>query len=81
MRIICPHCQSRTYTRSSRRLVPVLTDVYAQCTNPECGWAGKLQVEVVLTTCPSRNPNPEVDIPLEPRSRRVLLDQLQPQIT
>ncbi|MEQ4541164.1 MAG: ogr/Delta-like zinc finger family protein [Billgrantia sp.] len=78
MRITCPHCQSRTFTRSSRRPVPVFVEVYAQCTNPECGWAGKLQVEVVLTTCPSRIPNPEVSIPLDSRSRRVLLEQLQP---
>ncbi|QEM80191.1 ogr/Delta-like zinc finger family protein [Halomonas binhaiensis] len=77
MRITCPHCQSRTITRSSRRPVPVFIEAYAQCINPDCGWAGKLQVEVVLTTSPSRCPNPEVAIALEPRSRQVLLDQLQ----
>lgn len=79
MRITCPHCQDRAITRTSKRPAPVFYEVYAQCMNPGCGWAGKLHVEFATTTAPSRRPNPEVSIPLEPTSRRLLLDQLLPE--
>ncbi|SDK70382.1 ogr/Delta-like zinc finger family protein [Billgrantia gudaonensis] len=76
MRIACPHCHERAMTRTSKRPVPVFYEVYAQCTNPRCGWGGKIQVEFVTTTSPSRLPNPDVNIPVEPASRRLLLEQL-----
>lgn len=79
MRITCPHCKDRAITRTSKRPAPVFYEVYAQCMNPGCGWAGKLHVEFATTTAPSRNPDPEVSIPLEPTSRRLLLDQLLPE--
>lgn len=63
-------------TRTSKRPAPVFYEVYAQCINPHCGWGGKLLVEFVLTTSPSRLPHPEVRIPVEPASRQVLLAQL-----
>lgn len=76
MRINCPHCRSRCYTRSSRRPLPVFIESYAQCTNAECGWAGKLQTEAVLTTRPSCLPSPDVSIPIDEKARTALLEQL-----
>lgn len=76
MRITCPHCQDRTVVRTSKRPAPVFYEVYAQCISPACGWAGKLYVEFATTTVPSRTPNPAISIPLEPKSRRELLEQL-----
>ncbi|WP_416139048.1 ogr/Delta-like zinc finger family protein [Halomonas sp. HK25] len=81
MRIACPHCKDRTITRSSKRPAPVFYEVYAQCINPLCGWAGKIYVEFATTTAPSRSPAPEVSIPVDPASRQRLLDQLLPETT
>lgn len=78
MRIVCPHCSARAITRTSRRTLPVFSEVYAQCTNHACGWSGKFHLEAVLTTNPSRSPNPDVNIPVDPASRRQLLAQLTP---
>lgn len=79
MRITCPHCKDRAITRTSKRPAPVFYEVYAQCINPHCGWAGKLHIEFATTTSPSRQPDPEVCIPLEAASRRQLLEQLLPE--
>ncbi|SDG21941.1 Ogr/Delta-like zinc finger [Onishia taeanensis] len=78
MRITCPHCDERAMTRTSKRPSPVFYEVYAQCCNPACGWGGKLLVEFATTTSPSRLPNHNINIPVEPDSRRVLLEQLAP---
>ncbi|MDC8802534.1 ogr/Delta-like zinc finger family protein [Halomonas pacifica] len=77
MRITCPHCLERAITRTSKRPVPVFYEVYAQCANPDCGWGGKLHVEFVTTRSPSRRPNPNINIPVEPRARQALLAQLE----
>ncbi|WP_181872777.1 ogr/Delta-like zinc finger family protein [Billgrantia montanilacus] len=79
MKISCPHCADRAITRTSKRPAPVFYEVYAQCINPDCGWAGKLHIEFATTTAPSRKPNAAVRIPIEPASRRVLLEQLTAQ--
>ena len=76
MRINCPHCADRAMTRTSKRPAPVFYEVYAQCINPACGWAGKILVEFATTTAPSRQPNADVRIPMDPRCRKTLLEQL-----
>ncbi|MBZ9576752.1 ogr/Delta-like zinc finger family protein [Modicisalibacter sp. MOD 31.J] len=76
MRILCPHCADRTITRTSKRPSPVLYEVYAQCINPECGWGGKFYVECAISLSPSLRPAPGVRIPLDPGSRKAMLEQL-----
>ena len=76
MKIYCPHCKQGAITRTSKRPVPVFYEVYAMCPSQESGWAGKIYVDFATTTTPSRNPDPAVSIPLEPKSRRDLLEQL-----
>lgn len=74
MRIPCPHCKERTFTRTSKRQTPVFYEWYVVCTN--CGWNGKVHVEIAITTTPSRLPDPEIRIPLDPQARAALLAQL-----
>jgi len=76
VRICCPHCSEPAITRTSRRPSPVFYEIYAQCTNPRCGWGGKIYVEFALTLAPSREPNPDIRIPMEPGRRRAYMDQL-----
>jgi hypothetical protein len=77
MRISCPHCKDVCRVRSSKRPAPVFYELYSQCTNPECGWCGKIHIEFARTTTPSRLPDPEVNIPLDRDCRAALLSQLQ----
>lgn len=76
MRICCPHCAEAAITRTSRRPSPVFYEVYAQCTNPRCGWGGKIYIEFELTLTLSRDPNPAISIPLAPGQRKKFMDQL-----
>lgn len=76
MRITCPHCEERAITRTSKRPSPVFYEVYAQCMNERCGWAGKLLVEFATTTTPSRMPASDVRIPVQPVCRKRLIEEL-----
>lgn len=76
MRLYCPHCRSRLATRTSKRPLPALVVAYAQCTNLECGWGGKLLLEYATTTAPSQQPNPEVSIPVDKATRRWVKEQI-----
>lgn len=78
MRINCPHCKELCRIRTSKRPAPVFYEIYSQCTNPECGWCGKIHVEFYSTTTPSRLADPSVNIPIDRESRLKLLIQLQP---
>ncbi|MBZ5875988.1 ogr/Delta-like zinc finger family protein [Chromohalobacter israelensis] len=76
MRITCPHCGERALTRTSKRPLPTFYEVFAQCTNPHCGWGGKFLVEAVLTYSPSLAPDADVSIPMAAPARQALLAQL-----
>ena len=76
MRITCPHCRERAITRTSKRPSPVFYEVYAQCMNERCGWAGKLLVEFATTTTPSKQADDDVRIPVVPAYRQRLLEEL-----
>lgn len=73
MRITCPHCRESVATRSSLRPHDALYWAYAQCTN--CGWGGKIQIEFLTTSAPSRMPRPGVQIPADPSLHRWLREQ------
>lgn len=76
MRFDCPHCKKRMFTRTSKRPSPVFYEAYVQCSNEDCGWSGKLQIEFAKTIVPSRNSNSDVRIPMDSASRQQLLAQL-----
>ncbi|WP_309866506.1 ogr/Delta-like zinc finger family protein [Luteibacter sp. 1214] len=63
----CPHCQSRATIYSSRRLSPLVTEQYAQCTNLACGCQFVMQLGIVRMTMPSATPNAEINLPLVAR--------------
>lgn len=64
----CPHCDSTAVVRSSRRLSPIYREQIMQCTNAHCGHTYVVGAEVLRTLSPSATPNPDVDIPLSPKS-------------
>jgi C4-type Zn-finger protein len=77
MRLSCPHCDEPAHIRTSKRPSPVFSEVFAWCTNvAHCGWSGRVHVEFARTTVPSRKPNRDVRIPMDPDSRKQLLEQL-----
>lgn len=76
MRITCPHCGERALTRTSKRPLPTFYEVFSQCMDPNCSWAGKFLVECAVTYSPSLKPAPGVNIPMAPAKRQALLTQL-----
>ncbi|BES69715.1 hypothetical protein RE428_07780 [Marinobacter nanhaiticus D15-8W] len=44
MRIECPHCQQKAAITGHNKLSPAVKDVYASCTNADCGWRGVITV-------------------------------------
>ena len=80
VRLTCPHCGSHLAIRTSTGITPVYREAYVHCTNvDECGWRGKLAMEMTTTLCPSQCPNPEVNLPLSQHLRAALLEQLLPE--
>lgn len=76
MRMNCPHCKDRARIRTTKRPSPVFYESYVECVNTACGWTGKVLVEFARTIVPSRSSNEDVKIPMDPRSREVLLAEL-----
>lgn len=72
----CPHCTARTRIRTTKRPSPVFYESYVECSNIECGWTGKVFTEFAQTITPSRSSNDDVNIPMDPRSREILLAEL-----
>lgn len=70
MRINCPHCGSPAKIRTSKEMSLISREVYFQCTNDpaDCGHAWKSLLSAVVTTAPSRSPNPNVYIPLSEKT-------------
>jgi hypothetical protein len=66
----CPHCRTAGEIRSSTEAHPTLTVIYFSCRNPACGhtWRASLVYDFGLS--PSAIPDPALDLPLKPLSRR-----------
>lgn len=79
LRLSCPHCGAFARVRKSQQLTPVYRESLLECQNVECGWRGKLSMEMTHTLTPSHNPNPEVRLPVSQRVRELLLPQLIPE--
>ncbi len=78
LRLQCPHCHSRLGIRSSVGLTATYREIYVHCTNDECGFRGRGQIEITHTLCPSQQPS-DVTLPLSPGIRDTLLAQLLPE--
>lgn len=72
-RIKCPHCQGHLRIRNSEQVTPLYREAWVHCVNESsCGFRAKMGMELLHTTCPSAQPNPDVRLPLAPS----LLSQL-----
>lgn len=63
----CPKCGSFLKIRTSKQMTPVYRVLYLYCTNTEnCGHRFKGEIEMTHTLVPSKIPNPEINLPLDP---------------
>ncbi|WP_168169309.1 ogr/Delta-like zinc finger family protein [Kushneria phosphatilytica] len=79
MRLSCPHCGEFARIRKSQQLTPVYREATVECQNPDCGWRGKMALEMTQTLTFSQQPNPEIRLPMSPRLRDSIRDQLMVQ--
>jgi len=68
----CPHCGHDAIVRTSRRLSPLLREVYYQCSNVVCGHTFKANLEIIKTLSPSSMPNPAIAAQLSPHHTQPL---------
>lgn len=79
MRILnrCPHCLTRAIARTTRDLSLTLREVTFMCSKPECGHTYIVNMEFSRTLSPSAEPNLSLNLPLSPRVRERLIEQLE----
>ncbi|MCM2973464.1 MULTISPECIES: ogr/Delta-like zinc finger family protein [Larsenimonas] len=76
LRLSCPHCGAFARIRKSQQMTPVYREAVVECQNADCGWRGKLALELTQTLTFSLHPNPEINLPMSPKLRERLLKQL-----
>lgn len=77
-RLVCPHCEWFSVTRTSRRMSVLSFESIYACNNPECGHTFVAVTEIVRTLSPSAIPDPSVNLPMSSHVRRdVLLYQVE----
>lgn len=74
-RIPCPHCGETARIRKSQGLTPLYREAVIECRNQDCGWRGKVSIEITHTIAPSDSPNPTVFLPLVPRLKDMVMTQ------
>ncbi|EPC02488.1 hypothetical protein L861_09050 [Litchfieldella anticariensis FP35 = DSM 16096] len=74
-RIPCPHCGESARIRKSQGLTPVYREAIIECRNEDCGWRGKVSIEITHTIAPSDIPNPTVVLPFVPRIQELVMAQ------
>ncbi|MBN9339805.1 MAG: ogr/Delta-like zinc finger family protein [Comamonadaceae bacterium] len=68
MMFLCPHCQGKAKTRTSKAMTRTLREVVYQCEDPECGHSFVVHAEAVRTLSPSARPHPSVHLPQSPQA-------------
>jgi hypothetical protein len=66
--IQCPHCNSHAIIRTSDIVTPLVKDLHLICLNPDCGHTWKAQIAAIYTLSPSSIPNPDISLPMAPKS-------------
>lgn len=68
MLVRCPHCKQPATIRTSRELAATVRELQMQCQNLECAHTWVAYIEAIRTIAPSMTPDPQVYLPLSPRS-------------
>ncbi|WP_350355176.1 ogr/Delta-like zinc finger family protein [Larsenimonas rhizosphaerae] len=76
LRLSCPHCGAFARIRKSQQLTPIYREAVVECQNPDCGWRGKLALELTQTLTFSLHPNPDIRLPMAPKLKERMLKQL-----
>lgn len=58
--IRCPHCDNRMKTAGHKQMTPLLKDITAICTNPDCLFSAHVSIEIYRQIHPSIAPKPEI---------------------
>lgn len=66
----CPHCDSPMRVRNSLMPSPVCRQGQMDCTNAECGFRSSFTVTLDRTLALAADPNPSVNLPLAPHTRK-----------
>ena len=69
-KLVCPHCYSKAYIRTSEGKHIFLRICYVQCSNESCGWSGRAEFMITHELSPSGDPNPTVKLPVAPVAMR-----------
>lgn len=78
IRHICPHCQGRMRTITSKRLSALVREIYVDCMNVDCSFRGVIQMGFVRTLVPSLTPSAEVRLPIvERRANDIIVPAAQ----
>lgn len=64
MKMLCPHCNSKSKIRTSRTISSISRELYYQCNNIDCGHTWSALLSAIRTIVPSQCPNPKVYIPV-----------------
>lgn len=71
----CPHCGDTARRASCHPTSERMQKAFYQCNNLACGHTFMSMEEIVCTTLPSDNPNPDVHIPISP-AKQVTPEQI-----
>lgn len=67
----CSHCKVKAFIRSSEALSELTRKQYYQCSNIYCGHTITAMQSISETIVPSNCPDPKINIPLSPNSKRM----------
>jgi DNA-directed RNA polymerase subunit RPC12/RpoP len=67
----CPHCKNKAFIRSSEALSDLTRKQYYQCSNIYCGHTFTAMQSISETIVPSNCPDPKVNIPFSPNTKRI----------
>ena len=80
MQFPCPHCHTMSPVRHSKVTSPLVTRMFLQCKNINCGHTWGVDAEAAATIDPSACPNGAIQLEMSPmaeRERQKLVDPNQ----
>lgn len=80
MQFPCPHCHTMSPVMESKVVSQLVTRVFVQCKNINCGHTWGVDVEAAATIYPSACPNAAIKLDMSPiaeRERKKLMHENQ----